>query len=247
MNRSVRSLFGLGLLTALAVAQMPSVAEEKKDEDGFVSLFNGKDLTGWRYPGANGKEMLDGKTETSDKRVEVKDGIIVMNEKDKDGKGGIKDLYTVKQFPKDFIVKMEFRASLKSDSGVYVRGPQLQVRDFIRRNEQKQLTNFKNDDWNDLEITVKAGVVTTTVNGKALTKDDVLELTVKDGKPSAKLNGKDIDVSAVQVKVGNVAYCKCNGEALAPLTMDVPANGGIGLQAETGKFEFRNVRVKELK
>ena len=28
--------------------------------------------------------------------------------------------------------------------------------------------------------------------------------------------------------------------------MVVPASGGVGLQAETGKFEFRNIRVKEL-
>src|SRR5438132_33388 len=131
MNRSVRSLFGLGLLSALVAAQVPSMAEEKKDEEGFVSLFNGKDLTGWKYPGANAKDNLDGKTETPDKRVEVKDGVIVMNEKDKDGKGGIKDLYTVKTYGKDFVLKMEFRAALKADSGVYVRGPQLQVRDFI--------------------------------------------------------------------------------------------------------------------
>jgi len=247
MNRSVRSLFGLALLAALIAAQMPSMAEEKKVEEGFTSLFNGKDLTGWKYPGANAKDNLDGKTETPDKRVEVKDGAIVMNEKDKDGKGGIKDLYTVQQFPKNFILKMEFRAALKADSGVYIRGPQLQVRDFIRRGEQKQLTKFKDDGWNELEISVKGGVVTTNVNGKALTDKDVLELTVKDGKPSAKLNGKDIDVNTVQVSVGAQADCKVNGEALAPPKMNVPNNGGIGLQAETGKFEFRNIRIKELK
>jgi hypothetical protein len=28
--------------------------------------------------------------------------------------------------------------------------------------------------------------------------------------------------------------------------MNVPAKGGIGLQAESGKFEFRRIRIKEL-
>src|SRR5215469_15848497 len=131
-----------------------TAADDFKVEEGFQPLFNGKDLTGWQYPGKKGM-ALDGKPETPDKRFEVKDGVVVANAKDASGKGGIKDLYTVKEFDKDFILKLEFRAASKADSGVYIRGPQLQVRDFIRRNEQKQLTKFKNDDWNELEITVK--------------------------------------------------------------------------------------------
>ena len=42
-----------------------------------------------------------------------------------------------------------------------------------------------------------------------------------------------------------MAECLCNGEPLEVMT-NIPANGGIGLQAESGKFEFRRVRVKEL-
>jgi hypothetical protein len=168
-------------------------------EPGFTSLFNGKDLTGWRYHGQKG-EALDGKTQTPDGRVEVKDGAIVMKEKDDKGKGGIRDLYTQQSFERDFVLKVQFKAGPKADSGVYIRGPQLQIRDFIRRGEQKQLTKFKNDDWNDLEITVKGTKATFTVNG----------------------------------------------EELKPDSMNVPAKGPIGLQAESGKFEFRNVQIKEL-
>ncbi|HEY7327082.1 MAG TPA: DUF1080 domain-containing protein [Gemmataceae bacterium] len=171
-------------------------ADNFKIEDGYSSLFNGNDLTGWRYPGAKGHDM-DGKVETPDQRISVADGIIIMNEKDNQGKGGIRDLYTSKFYDKDFHLKLEFRAAVKADSGVYIRGPQLQVRDFIRRGEQKQMKKFKNDDWNELDITV----------------------------------------------TGTEAVCRVNGEPLA--TMKVPAKGGIGLQAETGKFEFRRIRVKE--
>jgi 3-keto-disaccharide hydrolase len=217
--------------------------DDFKPESGYTSLFNGKDLTGWRY----GKEVLDGKSETADKRFFVKNGIIVADE----GKG-IKDLYTVKQFDKDFNLKLEFRAGEKSDSGVYIRGPQLQVRDFIRRGEQKQLKKFKNDDWNELDITVRGGVIVTSVNGKAVTPKDVLEVTVKDGKPVAKLNGTAVDITKLEISVNNVATSLCNGEALSPPTMNVPAKGPIGLQAEPGakvgtmKFEFRRIRLKEL-
>lgn len=204
---------------------------------GETVLFNGKDLSGWKY----GNEKLEGKTETSDKRFTVENGTIVANE----GKG-IKDLYTVATFPKNFNLKLEFRAAPKADSGVYIRGNQLQVRDYLRRGEQKQLKGFKDDGWNELDITVKGGVVTTKANGKTLTPKDTLVVSVENGRPTAKLNGQSIDVQKIEVSVGSFADCLCNGENLSPLSMSVPDNGGIGLQAETGKFEFRNLRLKEL-
>lgn len=195
MNRTMALLAGLTLLLILA-ARLGWAADDFKIEDGYHSLFNGKDLTGWLYHGARGHEM-DGKTETPDKRVSVEKGVIVMHAKDSKGKGGIRDLYTGKKFNNDFHLKLEFRAAPKADSGVYIRGPQLQVRDFIRRGEQKHMKKFKNDDWNELEITV----------------------------------------------TGTQAVCRVNGEPLRK--MKVPAQGGIGLQAESGKFEFRRIRIKE--
>jgi hypothetical protein len=196
MKRILVSLAGLAVLL-IVMALSVDAADDFKTEDGYTSLFNGKDLTRWRYPGANGHDM-DGRTETPDQRVSVANGVIIMNEKDNVGKGGIRDLYTSKDFDKDFHLKLEFRAAAKADSGVYIRGLQLQVRDFIRRGEQKQMKKFKNDDWNELDITV----------------------------------------------TGTEAVCRVNGESLAK--MKVPAKGGIGLQAESGKFEFRRIRIKEL-
>src|SRR5262249_39690196 len=126
----------------------------------------------------------------------------------------------------------------------FIRGPQLQVRDYPTVGPYPKV-KFNIGDWNDLDVTVKGGVVTTTVNGKPVTDKDVLELTVKDGKPQAKLNGKAIDVTSVSVAVGTVALCKCNGEVIEQ-AFKVGATGGIGLQSETGKFEFRRIRIKEL-
>jgi hypothetical protein len=228
----------------LALPAPGNAGDDFKVEEGYTSLFNGKDLTGWRYT-AMPKASLEGKTETPDGRIQVENGAIVMNEKDSKGKGGIRDLYTIQNFPKNFHLKMEFRAALKADSGVYIRGPQLQVRDYIRRNEHKHLKKFKNDGWNELDITVTNGVATTNVNGKVLTAKDELELTVRDGKPEAKLNGKVVDIKSITVNIGAVAECLCNGEKLEVMR-NLPSNGGVGLQAETGKFEFRRVRIKEM-
>jgi hypothetical protein len=167
-------------------------AADLKVENGYTTLFNGKDLTGWKA-GKDGKAALDGKTEAFNKRFEVKNGILVANVG-----SGIQDLYTVKDYNKGFHLKLEFRAAPKADSGVYIRGKQLQVRDYPTVGPYK-VQSFKNGDWNQLDIVVQ----------------------------------------------GNKALCKCNGEVLEK-AMDVPAKGGIGLQAESGKFEFRRIRVKEL-
>src|SRR5438128_1815622 len=125
MTRLLCRLAAAGVLLATTAGLGPAVGradDEFRVEEGYTSLFNGKDLTGWRL----GNQKLDGKTETANKRFQVVDGIIVA-----DGKGG-GNLETVQTFNKDFRLKLQFRAAPKADSGVFLRGPQLQVRDYPR-------------------------------------------------------------------------------------------------------------------
>jgi hypothetical protein len=241
MRRLVLTLFGFTLAAFAATGTLGRAGE--KTEEGYTPLFNGNDLTGWMHKSFP-KESLEKKTETPDGRFSVENGIIIAHEKDNKEKGGIKDLYTTKDFGKDFILKLEFRAAPKADSGVYIRGPQLQVRDYPTVGPYKP-KSFKKGDWNELEISVRAKVLITKVNGQTLTSKDALELNVKDGKQTATLNGKEIPVTSVQLTYGPAAECKCNGEVIEA-AFPVPAKGGIGLQAETGKFEFKNIRVKEM-
>jgi Domain of Unknown Function (DUF1080) len=57
---------------------------------------------------------------------------------------------------------------------------------------------------------------------------------------------KDGDWNELGITVkGTAAECKCNSEVIEK-AFKVPATGGIGLQAETGKFEFRRIQIKEL-
>lgn len=231
MSRSHGRWVALGVLLAAALGV---VAQEFQAEPGYTVLFNGKDLSGWRA----GKDLLDGLTETKNKKWHVSDGAIVI-----DGGGG-GDLYTVKDFDKDFNLKLEFRAATKADSGVYLRGVQLQVRDYPRAGPYTKV-KFKDNDWNELEVTVKGPVYSASVNGKALGEKDTLDVSFRDGKPLAKLNGTAIDFSTIQISAGAVAECKCNGEVIEK-ALKVGLKGGIGLQSETGKFEFRRIRIKEL-
>src|ERR1041385_4439496 len=88
MNTNVRSFFVstralLGLCAASAALlcgcsslKQPPMADHWKPEPGFVSLFNGKDLTGWCY---NKTNVFDGKLESTDGRYTARDGMLVVN------------------------------------------------------------------------------------------------------------------------------------------------------------------------
>ena len=73
--------------------------------------------------------------------------------------------------PEDFILKLEFRATPNADSGVYLRGPQLQCRDYRLAGPYKDLKSYKPQDWNELVVTVQNGVARATCNGELLEAD----------------------------------------------------------------------------
>jgi hypothetical protein len=149
------------LLCALApVALLAAHAADFQPEPGFVSLYNGKDLTGWSYKGG---EAFAGKTESSDGRYSAKGESLVVNP----GKG-LAQLWTTQEFPTDFHLKLEFRAEVNADSGVFLRKPQLQCRDYLVAGPYKELQAYKAQDWNVLEIIVKEGVAYCTCNGEVL-------------------------------------------------------------------------------
>ncbi len=184
-------------IPALVVATLCSApaafvtAEEKEKFDG-VELFNGKDLSGWGYKSG---DTFEGKVESSDKRYSAKDGVLIVHP----GKG-IAQLWTTAKFPKDFELRLEFRAAVNADSGLFLREPQLQVRDYLVAGPYKTLKKYKPQEWNEIIVVVKE----------------------------------------------NVAHCTCNGEVLEA-ALKLPATGGIGLEADRGQMEYRNIRLKEAK
>lgn len=147
-----------------------SAAEDDfKPEAGFVSLYNGKDLTGWSYRDADGKltEAFDGKTDASDKRYTAKPGVLVVNPQP-EGAQRFRQLWTTREFPKDFHLKLEFRAAVNADSGIFLRQPQLQCRDYLVAGPYKSLQKYRPQDWNEIEVVVKDGVAHCTCNGEVL-------------------------------------------------------------------------------
>lgn len=160
MNIRRRFLSTLSILIACT-----SFAEEPVVETGFVSLYNGKDLTGWSYSAA---DKFDGKTEASDGRYSAKGESIVVNPEDKAKGPHLRQMWTTREFPKNFILKLEFRASVNADSGIFIRKPQLQCRDYLVAGPYKELKQYKPQDWNEIIVTVKDNVAHCTCNGEVL-------------------------------------------------------------------------------
>ncbi|MEO6036452.1 MAG: DUF1080 domain-containing protein [Verrucomicrobiota bacterium] len=136
-------------------------AADFKPQKGYISLFNGKDLTGWGYKTNN----FDGKKESPDGRYSAKDGLLVVNPREP---RLMQILWTTREFPKNFILKLEFRAAVNADSGIFIRDPQLQCRDYLVAGPYKNLKKYKPQDWNKIEVTVKDGVARGTCNGEVL-------------------------------------------------------------------------------
>lgn len=189
-------------------------------EPGFVSLFNGKDLTGWGFRPTSDRDKesakkwlagdknapawpivtnavsFDGQASSPDGRFLAKNGRLIVTTPP-EGRS-IQQLSTTQEFPNDFILRLEFRATPNADSGIFIRGPQLQCRDYPLAGPYKKLKNYRPGDWNEIEVTVKDGA----------------------------------------------ASSLCNGEVLEA-AMKLPSTGPIGLEGDRGQMEYRRIRIKE--
>lgn len=133
---------------------------EYEMEAGFEPLLNETDLTGWRYE--NGP-AFDGQRHASDGRYTARDGRIVVNPGN-----GLAQLWTTREFASDFHLKLEFRAGVDADSGIFLHKPQLQCRDYLVAGPYKELKNYRPQDWNEIEVLVKGDVAICTCNGESL-------------------------------------------------------------------------------
>ncbi len=141
-----------------------------KLEPGYESLFNGRDLTGWGFRDQKTlekKESFDGKTASSDDRYVAKNGRLIVTTPSEGRK--IAQIWTTREFPKNFTLKLEFRATPNADSGVFIRKPQLQCRDYVVAGPpQYSKPGYKPQDWNELVVVVKDGAARCTCNGEVL-------------------------------------------------------------------------------
>jgi hypothetical protein len=193
------------LLTLAAAFGLLGSLLVQANESG-KSIFNGKDLTGWKAPEGNIWWI-------------VEDGILKVRS-GPDQKGSI--LWSKKEFT-DFAVTLDFKFGEGIiDSGVHVKS-QDQIQIGISGSLKRDMTAspyipgkgypveaegvkelLKMDDWNTLKIEVKGMTYTSYLNGKK-----VMTYTSESGKEKGpiglQLHGKrDMSIDFRSIKVGEL-------------------------------------------
>ncbi|MCH2203133.1 MAG: GDSL-type esterase/lipase family protein [Fuerstiella sp.] len=135
-------------------------------EPGFRSLFNGRDLTGWGFRPKENKPQYFSSTSTPDGRYVALNGRLIVTTPAEGRR--FQQLWTKEEFRGDFTLKLEFRATPNADSGVFIRRPQLQCRDYVLAGPYTELKKYRQQDWNKLVVVVDDNVAHCTCNGEVL-------------------------------------------------------------------------------
>jgi hypothetical protein len=229
----------LGWLTMLVCVTLAGTARfTHTQEDGFTSLFNGKDLTGWIYG-----RRADGTEQRTGRGYQIENGVLFSTRED----GG--NLFTERQYG-DFVLRFEFRLTENANNGIGIRAPlqgdaayvgmEIQVLDDsgsryrdlrpaqyhgsiynlfpAKRGFQKPV-----GEWNTQEITANGRRITVVLNGTTIVDANLDDVT------DDALLGKHRDLSRPEGSRG-IANTR----------------GHIGLLGHGTRVEFRNIRIREL-
>jgi hypothetical protein len=213
--------------TTLLFALLFTVSVNGKKEDGFVSLFNGKDLSGWK---------------TTGNWLPQKDGSLLIKPKpNQKGWQRYSDYLISEQKFGDFILELEYKYPTKGNSGVFFRigdpkdpvgtGIECQILDstgklddemghhdhggIIRTVGPKMNMSKKVGEWNHMAINCRGHHIRIALNGI-----EIINHWMDSQSEDKKLTG-----------VG-----------------DRPLSGHIGLQdhGTPNNLFFRNLRIKRL-
>ena len=205
------------LFSFLAVAATLSAAE-----DGFVSLFNGQDFTGWKGPVEN---------------YEVKNGAIAC----KPGKGGT--IYTAEEYA-DFVVRLEILIPAGANNGLAIRYPGSGDTAYVGMCELQVLDNdapkYAKLDARQYHGSAYGMVAAQRGHLKPAGEWNVQEVTVKGSTIKVVLNGVTIlDTDLSQVNLEEVMGKK-------PHPGKDRTSGHFGFAGHNDLVLFRNIRIKKL-
>lgn len=174
----VRRLFVVW--AGLALIALAGRAEEFKLEEGFTRLDTGKDLSGW-----TGNLM----------GWSIKEGAIHL-----DAKKGKANIYSATTHSKNCIIRMQFRATPNADSGAFIYGKQLQVRDYPKAGPKQYAGPAKPaGEWNELEFDITDGVAVVKLNGEIIEKAWKIGTNAKQGIGLQKERG-DFEFRYIRLK-----------------------------------------------
>lgn len=219
----------------LLACLLPSLlfADQAKPEDGFTPMLNGKDLSGWKIVGGNGK-------------FEFKDGEILGYGKNVNANTFLISEKTYKDF--DFRFEMKFD-TLKGNSGMMFRGLQKESKDGNGRVYGYQCehdNDAKGRSWT-------AGIYDEARRGWLVPNRADKEETKKFSEQGRELFKSD-DWNEIRILCeGNHIQIWMNGELRVDYTdtheKDATLEGFFGMQVHSGgqtDVRWRNLRIKEL-
>jgi hypothetical protein len=204
----------------LALSQAESV-----QPNGFVPLFNGKDLDGWAF--------FDNKNEIN---WVVEEGLLVCT-----GKGG-GWLGTTRDYA-DFELSLEYRLPEAGNSGVYLRAPT--SGHISREGMEIQLLDDEHPKYARLNWYQYTGSLYHVLApgqraGKPAGQWNAMTIRLVGRELSVTLNGKQLYLTDLDVPLRDPAIAK-DHTGLKRTT------GRIGLQNHHDRVAFRNIRIKEIK
>jgi hypothetical protein len=215
-----------GLIALVACCPcLAQVVDAREKTAGFVPLFNGKDLSGWK--------RYDVKNDVWG----VEAGKIICS-----GKNGGGWLGTDRDYA-DFELRLEYRLAPGGNSGVYLRAPQ---KGWISRvgMEIQVLDDFHpryaNLDFYQYTGSIYHVVAPTQRAGKKAGEWNRLTIRAEGRQVVVILNGKKI-VDA------DLDRCRKDPKVAQEHPGLARTTGRIGLQSHTDRVEYRNLRIKVLK
>lgn len=213
-------------LMLAAVAMVTSVASADSSftpDEGFVSLFDGKSLAGW-------KGGLSGYT--------VENGTIVCVT------GGKGNLLTEREYG-DFVFKFEFKLTEGANNGVGIRSPEVAEGNLHLEGTELQILDDSSEKYKTLKPYQYHGSVYGIVPAKPgslkpLGQWNQQEVTLQGRRIKVVVNGKtivDADLDEA-VKSGTM-----DGQAHPGLSR---SKGYIAFLGHGDRVDFRNIQIKEL-
>jgi len=204
---------------------------------GFIALFNGQDLAGWRGGDTfDHRKLLDLPADARAAKIEAwnqsmrahwrVEGDELVN----DGQGAYA---TTEKDYGDFELLLEYRTVPKADSGIYLRGvPQVQIWDYTEK-EKFNLGAEKGSGglWN---------------NSPGAPGKDPLVLA---DKPFGEWNKFRVLMTGARVSVwlnDKLVVDHANLENYYDRKLPIPAKGPVQLQTHGGEIRWRNVFLREI-
>jgi hypothetical protein len=232
MHKRLSFILVLGLTGAAALGAAPP-------PEGFVPLFNGKDLTNWHglktmdpreFEALNADEkakLLAAGAEDLKKHWRVEDGVIV-----NDGQGVY--LTSDKDYG-DIELLVDFKIGPKGDSGVYLRGtPQVQIWDFTEPTYFRNGANKGSGGlWNNSPG--KPGKDPLTLADNPIGQWNTFRIIQVGARTTIYLNDKLVVDHAILE-----TFWKSS------LPKPLPARGPIQLQTHDHEIHWRNIAVREI-